>query len=461
MQETLARYGGLIGELDELKLAQVCLVRANFARPDFGHRSLAARQLAIDHLAQVHLLVARHDIVRGDVADHARHAHVRRRDLHVCNQNTNKLLLGVGSPRAVSPVFHKTRAVDERARVHFHLVGKEVPVGHERTVSRDVALRRGPVKVGHEVRMDFEAEQPCELEGAPDAIEGDAAQIRIEYVLVKALNSDLNLRCAECPHLGERSGGDAIGARLDDKSHRAMRGLHVARMLEGDVCERGRLAVARLPPARIVPVEFADCLVVGEFAASDPRLLVASKCGKVVSLAFDAALLVEGAPLGDARPLHVCVRCLVQRAEKLAHEPKTVRARIICPGAAEDDELDLVGRVSHVGERAQSQRHLKIGIEPVALGSLAGRLICQIAFRHADVVRAVEAGACAGPRLGEHRYGRHTRCGAHGLHPQGAHEKSLELVVDAPAAPQVGIAFLRLLVEGEEHLLGHRAHGSS
>ncbi|WP_418243719.1 hypothetical protein, partial [Ellagibacter isourolithinifaciens] len=32
---------------------------------------------------------------------------------------------------------------------------------------RDVALGRGPVKVSHEVRVDFEAEQPCELEGAP------------------------------------------------------------------------------------------------------------------------------------------------------------------------------------------------------------------------------------------------------------------------------------------------------
>ena len=309
--------------------------------------------------------------------------------------------------------------------------------------------------------MDFEAEQPCELEGAPDAIEGDAAQVRIEYVLVKALNADLNLRCAECPHLGERSGGDAIGACLDDKSHRAMRGLRVALVLEGDVCERGRLAFACPLPARIVPVELANRLVVGELAASDPRLLVASKCGKVVSLAFDAAMLVEGAPLGDARPLRVCVRRLVQRAEKLAHEPKTVRARIICPGAAEDDEFDLVGRVSHVGERAKAKRHLKIGIEPIALGSLTGRLICQIAFGHADVVRAVEAGACAGPRLGEHRHGRHTRRGAHGLHPQGAHEERFECVVDAPAAPQVGVGFLDLLVEGEELLLCYRAHGSS
>ena len=313
--------------------------------------------------------------MRGDVADHARHAHVRRCDLHVCNQNTNKLLLGVGSPRAVSPVFHKARAVDERAGVHFHLVGEEAPVGHERTVPRDVALGRGPVKVGHEVRMDFEAEQPCELEGAPDAIEGDAAQVRIEYVLVKALDADLNLRCAECPHLGERSRGDAIGACLDDKSHRAMRGLHVARMLEGDVCERGRLAFAYPLPARIVPVEFADCLVVGEFAAGDPRLLVASKCGKVVSLAFDVALLVEGAPLGDAGPLRICVRGLVQRAEELAREPESVLARIVCPGAAENDELYFVGRVPHVGERAKAKRHLQIGVEPVALGPLTGGFV--------------------------------------------------------------------------------------
>ena len=270
---------------------------------------------------------------------------------------------------------HETRAVDERAGVHFHLVGKEAPVGDKGTVPRDVALGRGPVKVSHEVRVDFEAEQPCELEGAPDAIEGDAAQVRIEYVLVKALDADLHLRCAECPHFGERSGGDAIRACLDDKSHRAMRGLRVALVFEGDVCERGRLAFACPLPARVVPVEFANRLVVGELAAGDPSLLVASKCGEVVSLAQNAAMLVEGASPGDACALRICVRGLVQCAEELAREPESVLARVVCPGAAEDDELYLVGRVPHVSERAKAKRHLQIGVEPVALGPLAGGFV--------------------------------------------------------------------------------------
>ena len=86
-------------------------------------------------------------------------------------------------------------------------------------------------------------------------------------------------------------------------------------------------------------------------------------------------MLVEGAPLGDARPLRVCVRCLVQCAEELAREPESVLARVVCPGAAEDDELYLVGRVPHVGERAKAKRHLQIGVEPVALGSLAGGFV--------------------------------------------------------------------------------------
>ena len=55
----------------------------DFAGADLLHRLGSFRELQIDQLAQVHLLIAGHDVVCRDIADHTRYARERRRGQHV------------------------------------------------------------------------------------------------------------------------------------------------------------------------------------------------------------------------------------------------------------------------------------------------------------------------------------------------------------------------------------------
>ena len=50
---------------------------------DFSRGKALRIDLLLNQLAQVHLLVAGHDVVCRDIADHARDACERRRDQHV------------------------------------------------------------------------------------------------------------------------------------------------------------------------------------------------------------------------------------------------------------------------------------------------------------------------------------------------------------------------------------------
>ena len=80
---------------------------------------------------------------------------------------------------------------------------------------------------------------------------------------------------------------------------------------------------------------------------------------------------------------------VVQGAEQFVHVPDLVCLRVVAPGAAQNDELHLVGDVPHLMQRAQTGGDLQIWVEPVAFGALAGRLVVQVAFGHAHIVGAV------------------------------------------------------------------------
>ena len=111
-------------------------------------------------------------------------------------------------------------------------------------------------------------------------------------------------------------------------------------------------------------------------------------------------------------------------------------------------------------QRAQTGGDLQIRIEPVALGSLAGWLVVQVAFRHAHVVGAVQACARARPGLREHGDGGHAGCGAAGFDLQRSHKQGLFSGRNAPGMPLFGAVFLRLLIKRQQLLLRHIADGA-
>ena len=65
---------------------------------------------------------------------------------------------------------------------------------------------------------------------------------------------------------------------------------------------------------------------------------------------------------------------VIECAEELRHKPGLIAFRIIAPGAAEHDELDLIGRMPHLRKRRQTGAHLQIWIEAVLLCTGTRRL---------------------------------------------------------------------------------------
>ena len=110
--------------------------------------------------------------------------------------------------------------------------------------------------------------------------------------------------------------------------------------------------------------------------------------------------------------------------------------------------------MSHLLEGPQTRGDLQIGIEVVALGSLAGRLAMQVAFGHAHIIGAVQAVARAGRRLGNDRDGSHAACRATRLHAERGEELTLKLVIDVERLPGNRILLLELKVVREHAFLG-------
>ena len=119
-------------------------------------------------------------------------------------------------------------------------------------------------------------------------------------------------------------------------------------------------------------------LVIGLLALVDLRLSCRCITQENVSVTGDATGLVERSAgwgvvvgaivvlklLGVSGVLAVELRsteirrAVVQRAEELAHKPALIRFGVVVPGAAQNDELDLVGNVSHLLQCVQAALHL-------------------------------------------------------------------------------------------------------
>ena len=193
---------------------------------------------------------------------------------------------------------HEPRAIDERAGVHFHLVGQESLVAYKCAEIGGIAARRGSKQVRHEMRVRFKAEKAAERECLRDLFGRGMAPVRFEHMLVEALHAHLDFGTAERAHKGERLAIDGVGARLDDEAHVAVRGVHVALMFAENVAERGVLHGRYMLPSVIFAVEFTNRLGVRFFALVYALLSFCACSSKRFGVMRNACLVVERATLG-------------------------------------------------------------------------------------------------------------------------------------------------------------------
>jgi hypothetical protein len=130
--------------------------------------------------------------------------------------------------------------------------------------------------------------------------------------------------------------------------------------------------------------------------------------------------------VSDCRPLPVST-LIVHRLEASLHEPFLVLTLVGAPSPSQDQQFDLVRRVSQVRQRRDPRPHLCVRVEVVFQAAHRARLIRQIRFRHPNVRRAEDAFAGARVRLGQHRHGRHARERPHRLHAQAFEQPRIRL----------------------------------
>ena len=481
LQEALRGIGGLIADLVQTQRIDVDQARAHLAVTDLAH-SLTDGESLLHHLAQIGLLVAGFDVVGREVANHARDAAERGRGEHVGGEHVHEDVFGIRDPCAVIEIATQTRPLDERAGIKLDLIGLIGSLGDQAPVVALVAFRRCAQQVDHRVRMNLEPEGAQQLEGALDALDADAAIIGIKNLLVKTLNSHLNLSCAQLPDERERVWRHGIRTSLDHQANHTMaRGLVGVLKLD-EFFQRGGLHLRGADPCIAFAIKTSERAIVVELARIDSALLFRRERSELFGGLREAALAIKRSTGSHVRRNagvslrvrvrarrriesrrvirehgvggHVRYRAIVQRAEQLGHKPDLVLTRIIAPRAAQNDELDLVDGVPHLRQRRQARGHLQVGVEPRLLGALARGLAVQIALGHADIIGAVAAIAGTRPGLGDDRNGRHARRRAPRLHAQHRQQLLLQLRRHSPGRPALGLVALDVLVERQQTTLG-------
>ena len=431
-------------------------------------------------MTQVGLLVAHHDVIGTKIADHAADTAERRRHHDVVGQHVEQLFLGIGAPLATLVAAHQTRALDERTRIDLDLVGHKGPLGHKVLVVALVPLGRGAQQVEHKMRVDLKAKQARKRKRPFNLRHRNATLVDIEQVLVETLDAHLNLGAAQTTDERERLRRYGIGARLDNEPHHAMLRRLVDALLPLKLLHRRRLPLGDLAPGRTGAIELSHRTVIATNGSIHTLLLVGNagselglvcrNAGGPIALATlryhrrqgIGGSVIEQTPRLDTTDTrtrqhgisrHAGDGIVIERAEELRHKPRLIALRIVTPGATEHDELDLIGRMTHLRKRRQTGTHLQIRVEAVLLRTGTRRLGVQIALGHAQVVGAKQAIARARPRLGDDGNGRHARSRATRLHAQHLQQSTFQLGIDIPPSPTSRLLALHPLVKRQQAAL--------
>ena len=326
---------------------------ADLARSNVATAGSLRRERTLRHLAQVRDLVAHDDVVRGEIADHAGDAAVARGLRHAGREHVEQLLRVVRTPFPAFEGLHQLGALDETARVDLELVGPEIRVIEETGEVLDVALRSRAEQVRHPVRVDLETGRAQCGECTPGRRDVVPAAIHQEHAIRETLDADLHLGAAQAADPLHLVRCDLVGPGLECKPDVAACGVFV-RALRG----------FELGPGR--SLRFVD------------ELAAVRSCERIANHAVVASPTVRASvdrrelpecdardtgfgPAVDARPE------VVHRIEAAFHVPDLVRLGMEGPGAAEDDQLDLVDRVPDAVVGGQPVPGLEVGVEAVDL----------------------------------------------------------------------------------------------
>ena len=244
------------------------------------------------------------------------------------------------------------------------------------------------------MRVNLKAKQARKRKRPLDLRHRNATLVDIEQMLVEALDAHLNLGATQAADEREGLWRHGIGTRLDNEPHHAMLRRLVDALLALKLLHRGRLPLGDLAPRRAGAVQTTHRAVIAAHGSIHTLLFVdnaGSKLGLVCRNAGSPIALatfrhhrrqriggsvIEQAPcLGTAdartRQHGVCRHAgdgiVIERTEELRHKPCLIAFRIVAPGTAKHNELDLIGRMSHLRKRRQTGTHLQIRIKAVLL----------------------------------------------------------------------------------------------
>ena len=293
------------------------------------------------------------------------------------------------------------------------------------------------------MRMNLKAKQARKRKRPLNLCHRNTTLVDIEQVLVEALDTHLNLGAAQTTNERERLRRYGIGTRFDNEPDHAMLRRLVDALLPLKLFHRRRLPLGDLAPGRTGAVQATHCTVIAAHGSIHTLLLVGNAGSKLNLVCRNASCpialatlrhhrrqgvgrrVIEQAPrLGTADTRtrqhgvgrHAGHGIVIERAEELRHKPRLIALRIVAPGTAEHDELNLIGRMSHLRKCGQASAHLQIRVEAILLRTGARRFSVQIALGHAQVVGAKQAIARARPGLGDDGNGRYARSRAARLH---------------------------------------------
>ena len=334
------------------------------------------------------------------------------------------------------------------------------------------------------MRVDLKAKQTRKRKRPLDLSHRNTTLVDIEQMLVETLNTHLDLGAAQAADERKRLRRYGIGARLDNEPHHAMLRRLVDALLTLKLLHRCRLPLSDLAPRRTGTVQTTHRTVIAAHGSIHTPLLVGNAGSKLDLVCRNAGgpialtalryhrrqgiggSVIEQTPrLGtaDARTCqhgvgrHAGDGIVIECTEKLRHKPCLIAFRIVAPGTAKHNELDLIGRMPHLRKRGQASAHLQIRVKAILLRTGACRLGVQIALGHAQIVGAKQAIARAWPGLGNDGNGRHARGRSARLHTQDLQQLTLQIGIDIPRSPPNRLLTFNPLVERQQTALGQIA----
>ena len=149
------------------------------------------------------------------------------------------------------------------------------------------------------MRVDLKAKQARQRKRTLNLSHHNTALVDVEQVLIKALDTHLNLGAAQATYERERLWRHGIGTRLDNESHHAMLRRLIDALLTLEFLHRCRLPLGDLAPRRTGAVQTTHRTVIAAHGSIHTLLLVGNAGGELSLVCRNA-----GGPIAFASLRH-------------------------------------------------------------------------------------------------------------------------------------------------------------